>query len=264
MKFENGNLKNLKEISNILLIVMAAILISTGVYAQKPVIEWVSIPEGTFLMGSPPGEKHREADEIQHNVTLKAFKMSKFEITFEQYDAYCDAKGVEKPDDEGWGRENRPVINVNWNEARAFADWMGCRLPTEAEWEYACRATTTTLFNVGDTITSAQANLNGNYPFNKIEPGVYEGKTDTAGTFQPNAWGLYDMHGNVWEWCSDWYGEYMPVSQSDPKGPKTGSNMVRRGGSWYGGEKFCRSANRNFSDPIHRYNFIGFRLVTKN
>jgi sulfatase modifying factor 1 len=236
---------------------------ATPVSAQKPTIEWVEIPAGTFTMGSPMTEKDREDDEIQHQVTLKAFKISMYEITFDQYDLYCKAKGVEKPDDGGWGRGNRPVIDVSWNDAKAFAEWIGCRLPTEAEWEYACRAGTTTPFNTGDTLTTSEANYNGNYPFIIIAPGLYEGKTLPVGSFPPNAWGLYDMHGNVWEWCSDWYGEYHPASQTNPKGPVSGSFVVRRGGSWYGAGRLCRSANRNFSDPMHRYNFIGFRIVSR-
>jgi len=238
-------------------------LMATNVFAQKPVIEWVFIPEGTYTMGSPVNELSRGDDETQHEVTLKAFKMSKCEITFEQYDAFCEATEREKPDDEGWGRDKRPVINVSWNDARAFADWVGCRLPTEAEWEYACRAGTMTAFNTGIDISTSQANFNGNYPINVITEGVFEGKTLPVGSYPPNAWGLFDMYGNVWEWCSDWYGVYFPGAQRNPKGPASGSFVVRRGGSWYGGEKYCRSANRNFSDPIHSYNFIGFRVVAK-
>lgn len=238
-------------------------LISADIWAQKPVIEWVSIPAGSFIMGSPETEPGRDPDEIPHEVTLKAFKISRFEITFEQYDLFCESTGRQKPDDEGWGRGNRPVINVSWIDANEFARWTGCRLPTEAEWEYACRAGTTTAFNTGDDITTLLANFNGNYPVSIIVKGEYEGKTLPVGSYPPNSWGLYDMHGNVWEWCKDWYGEYKTGPQSNPKGPSSGSFIVRRGGSWYGSEKYCRSANRNFSDPAHSYNFIGFRVVSK-
>jgi formylglycine-generating enzyme len=239
------------------------VLIIADLSAQKPEIEWVIIPAGTFTMGSPANEPGREDDEIQHEVTLKAFKMSMYEITFAQYDAFCEATGRQKLDDDGWGRGNRPVINVSWNDANAFTRWMGCRLPTEAEWEYACRAGTTTAYNTGDDLLTSLANFNGNYPVSTIVQGEYEGKTLPVGSFPPNAWGLYDMHGNVWEWCKDWYGEYRPGPQNNPKGPSSGSFIVRRGGSWYGSEKYCRSANRNFSDPLHTYNFIGFRVVAK-
>jgi formylglycine-generating enzyme len=238
-------------------------LITEDLLAQKPVIEWVSIPGGTFIMGSPETEPGRDQDEFQHEVTLKAFKISMYEITFAQYDAFCEATGRKKPDDEGWGRGNRPVINVSWNDAASFARWIGCRLPTEAEWEYACRAGTTTPFNTGNDISTLLANFNGNYPVSTIIKGQYEGKTLPVGSYPPNPWGLYDMHGNVWEWCQDWYGEYKEEPRSNPKGPSSGSFIVRRGGSWYGSEKYCRSANRNFSDPAHTYNFIGFRVVSK-
>jgi formylglycine-generating enzyme len=239
------------------------LIISTDLSAQKPSIDWVTIEGGIFTMGSPQSEPGRAEDEIQHTVTLKAFKMSRYEITFAQYDAFCEATGRQKPDDNGWGRGDRPVINVSWNDARSFAKWMGCRLPTEAEWEYACRAGTTTAFNTGNDISTLQANFNGNYPVTNIVKGEYEGKTLPVGSFPPNAWGLCDIHGNVWEWCEDWYGAYKPGPQNNPKGPASGSFVVRRGGSWYGSEQYCRSANRNFSDPAHKYDFIGFRVVSK-
>ena len=230
-------------------------------------IEWVSIPAGTFIMGSPITELEREKDEIQHQITLNAFKMSKYEITFEQYDAFCDATGREKPRDEGWGRDKRPVINVSWNDAVAFADWMGCRLPTEAEWEYACRAAssasaTTTPFNTGSNLTTSQANYNGYSSYNGNANGTYRLKTLPVGCFPPNKWGLYDMHGNVWEWCSDWYALYINTSQINPKGPGLGLRKVMRGGGWYGGARRCRSAYRDGSYPQARVSRCGIRLVS--
>ena len=225
-------------------------------------IPMVSIPAGTFTVGSPSSEVDRESDETQHQVTLSAFKMSKYEVTFDQYDAFCDATGRSKPADEGWGRGNRPVINVSWEDATAFARWMGCRLPTEAEWEYACRAGTTTPFNTGNNLTTSQANYDGNYPYNGNAKGKYLEQTMPVGSYPPNAWGLYDMHGNVWEWCSDWYGDYPTGAQTNPQGPSTRSDRVYRGGSCYGFAQRCRCAFRYSNSPGFSINDVGFRLVS--
>ncbi|HOY39025.1 MAG TPA: formylglycine-generating enzyme family protein [Bacteroidales bacterium] len=241
---------------------MLIFLLSAGFGQTKPTIEWADIPAGTFTMGSPTSEVDREDDETQHQVTLSAFKMSKYEVTFEQYDLFCEATGRSKPDDEGWGRGNRPVINVSWDDATAFAEWMGCRLPTEAEWEYACRAGTTTPFNTGNNLTTAQANYNGNYPYNNNAKGKYRQKTMPVGSFAANAYGLYDMHGNVWEWCSDWYGDYSTSAQTNPKGASSGSDRVIRGGGWGDGAAYCWSAFRYGSTPDYRYYIFGFRLVS--
>jgi formylglycine-generating enzyme required for sulfatase activity len=245
-----------------LIALMVTLLIATSVSGQKPAIEWADIPAGTFTMGSPTDEVSREADETRHQVTLSAFKMSKYEVTFEQYDVFCDANGRKKPRNQGWGRGKHPVINVTWNDAVAFADWMGCRLPTEAEWEYACRAGTTTPYNTGENLTTAQANYNGKYPYNNNAKGKYRKKTMPVGSFAANAYGLYDMHGNVWEWCSDWYGDYSTLAQTDPKGPSSGSFRVVRGGSWFYFAVSCRSAFRFTCSPANRISLIGFRLVS--
>jgi sulfatase modifying factor 1 len=229
---------------------------------DKPAIKWSSIPAGTFTMGSPTSEVDRGSDETQHRVTLSAFKMSEYEVTFEQYDLFCEATGREKPSDEGWGRGNRPVINVSWHDATAFAEWMGCRLPTEAEWEYACRAGTTTPFNTGENLTTAQANYDGNSPYFKNAKGEYREKTLPVGSFAPNAYGLYYMHGNVWEWCSDWWANYQTAAQTNPTGPESGSNRVYRGGSWRNFARNCRAAYRNSSRPGYLNDSIGFRLVS--
>jgi formylglycine-generating enzyme required for sulfatase activity len=228
----------------------------------RPRMEWVAIPAGTFTMGSPSYETDRGSDEgPQHPVSLSGFKMSKYEVTFAQYDAFCDATGRQKPSDNGWGRGNRPVINVDWNAATAFAQWMGCRLPTEAEWEYACRTGTTSPFNTGSCLSSSQANYNGNYPYSTCGMGTYLQKTMSVGSYAPNAWGLHDMHGNVWEWCSDWYGDYSSSPQTNPKGPSSGSYRFLRGGSWNNYGWYCRSATRNYYAPSARFYIIGFRLV---
>jgi len=243
-------------------ILVAATKESTSILPGRPQIDWVDIPAGTFMMGSPKIEVDRGDDETQHQVTLSAFKMSKYQVTFEQYDAFCDATGRSKPRDEGWGRGKHPVINVDWDDAVAFAEWMGCRLPTEAEWEYACRAGTTTPFNTGNCLRTAQANYDGNNPYSGCSKGEYRQKTMPVGSFAPNAWGLHDMHGNVWEWCSDWYAAYTTGAQTNPKGPSSGSRRVFRGGSWYYFANYCRSAFRYGITPGHRSSGVGFRLVS--
>ncbi len=217
---------------------------------QTPIpIEWAEIPAGTFMMGSPANEADRRGNETQHQVTLSAFFMSKYAITFELYDAYCDEMGLEKPDDAGWGRKKHPVINVSWYDANCFARWIGCRLPTEAEWEYACRAGTTTPFNTGSKINKHDANIESE-------------KTLPVGLFNPNGWGLYEMHGNVWEWCADWFGDYSIKSQTNPQGPSNGSERVLRGGCWNRYADYCRSANRDNSAPDDRFRSVGFRLIS--
>ena len=210
------------------------------------VIEFVDIPAGTFMMGSPDDEEGRANDEVQHEVTLSYFKMSKYCVTFEQYDSFCEAMGRPKP--RGGNRGNFPVSQVTWYDAVAFAEWNGCRLPTEAEWEYAARANTTTPYNTGDHLTSEQANFNGK-------------KAMPVGSFSPNAFGLNDMHGNIGEWCSDWYGEYDLNETSNPKGPETGEQKVLRGGGWRESAQECRSASRNSIYPGNRGTGISFRLV---
>jgi formylglycine-generating enzyme required for sulfatase activity len=221
---------------------------------KRPKLEWVTIPAGSFRMGSPEEDIDRDSDESSDKwVTVSGFKMGKYEITFDQYDAFCEATGREKPDDFGWGRGNRPVINVNWNDASAFSEWMGFRLPTESEWEYACRAGTTTPFNTGNLLNSNQANFNKNI-----------GRTSPVGSYPPNAWGLFDMHGNVWEWCSDAYDDDSSGNQPNPNGPAIGAPRVLRGGSWFNYGRLCRSAHRNYYSPSNRDGNIGFRLVAPN
>jgi len=224
-------------------------------------IEFVSIPAGTFIMGSPTNEVDRSPDEIQHQVTLSAFKMSKYEVTFEQYDAFCELTGRAKPNDSGCLRGNRPVINVSWEDASAFAEWMGCRLPTEAEWEYAARAGTITPFYFGYNISMEQANYNRFYQYKNYVKGEFRVEILPVGSFNPNRWNLYDMHGNVWEWCSDWYGNYTVSPQINPKGPESGLHRVFRGGSWRDPAQYCRSAFRNHYIPTDRNIYYGFRLV---
>ena len=154
-----------------------------------------------------------------------------------------------------------PVTQVTWYDAQAFAEWMGCRLPTEAEFEYAARANTTTPFYTGNCLTTDQANFNGNEPYTNCEKGINRNKPITVGSFSPNAFGLYDMHGNMVEWCSDWYGEYNTNEKMNPKGPETGKIKVLRGGGFWNPGWRCRSACRNGDPPVNRGAGLSFRIV---
>ncbi|MCP5093179.1 MAG: formylglycine-generating enzyme family protein, partial [Gammaproteobacteria bacterium] len=169
----------------------------------------VSIPGGCFEMGSPADEPERIDNERQHRVCVEPFMLSRYEVTFAEYDAFPEATKRKKPNDQGWGRGRRPVINVSWEDATAYAAWLSeetgttYRLPTEAEWEYAARAGTTTPFHFGEQISTEQANFNGNYTYNGSAKGEYRQQTLAVGQFEANGFGLYDVHGNVREWtCS--------------------------------------------------------------
>ena len=156
---------------------------------------------------------------------------------------------------------NGPVITTKTSTEVTYTTAKSCRLPTEAEWEYACRAGTTTPFNTGNNLNTSQANYDGNYPYNGGSTGVILGKTQIIGSYLPNAWELNDMHGNVWEWCNDWYGNYGTGIQTNPTGPNTGTNRVRRGGSWLEGGRLCRSSFRGENSPSYGRDNLGFRLV---
>ena len=278
------------------LLTILLLLIQFVVSAQKPTIDWISIPAGTFAMGSPPNDSERVKDELLHQVTLSAFEMSKYEVTVGQFKAFIDETGYKTDADCGkgdykgstiytdWVSKKRmdgvnwkydekgtlrplteydyPVIHVSWNDAKAFCEWMGCRLPTEAEWEYACRAGTTTKFNTGNSIATAQANFHGGVPYNNSNVD-YRGKLLPVGTLSPNAWGLHDMHGNVREYCNDFYGDYPNAAQTNPTGPSDGFSCVLRGGNWINHSLSCRSAARYSNYPLRgdRDNRIGFRIV---
>ncbi|MGH7453938.1 MAG: SUMF1/EgtB/PvdO family nonheme iron enzyme, partial [bacterium] len=234
-------------------------------YQEYLAKDMVRILAGTFKMGSPKNEVDRIENETQHQVKVGDFLISRYQITNALYEKFDPSHRSRR--DKYSDQDNQPVIYVNWYEAAMFCRWLNCRLPTEAEWEYACRAGTTTPFNTGDNLTTEQANYDGNYPYKKNPKGKYLEKTTPVGSYPPNAWGLYDMHGNVYDWCQDWYGEkyYDECKKKgtveNPPGPETGSNRVLRGGHWDSDAHYCRSAIRTYDGPAYRNNYVGFRLV---
>ena len=226
-------------------------------------MKFVWISPGTFMMGSPKEEKERGDNETQHKVTLtKGFYMGVYTVTQEQWkEVMGNNPSFFK------GEKKLPVETVSWDDCQEFAkklrekDKKLYRLPTEAEWEYACRAGTKTPFYFGATISTDQANYNGNFTYGTSKKGVYREKTTPVGSFPANAWGLYDMSGNLWEWCQDWYGDYPQNDVVDPQGPNTGQLRVLRGGSWNNFPQNCRSAYRVRLGPGLRDSFYGgFRL----
>jgi formylglycine-generating enzyme required for sulfatase activity len=259
----------------------------------------VRIEGGSFQMGSPSSEVDRSSGEVQHQVTVSAFYMGKYEVTQKEWSEVMESNPS------SFKGDTLPVGNVSWYDVIEYCNkrsekegltpaytinkfsadpnnqstsdtvgWTvtwnksanGYRLPTEAEWEYACRALARTPFNTGNNITTNQANYNGDYPYNNNAKGTLRGKTTAVGSFAPNWRGLYDMHGNVWEWCWDWYGSYSSGSQTDPVGPagpaSSGGGRVPRGGSWQSDAQYhLRSASRSYGTPSARDNDLGFRLV---
>ena len=252
--------------------------------------EFVLIKGGTFQMGSSESEAWRIEDETAHTVTLSDYYISQYEVTQEEYQA------VMGTNPSAFSGENMPVDSVSWMDAILYCNarstqegltpaytvegqnvsWdrsaNGYRLPTEAEWEYACRAGTETPFNTETSISADEANYWGHYPYLiednyfsqgnlETKPGVYRQTTVAVGSFQPNAWGLYDMHGNVGEWVWDWYGSYETGEQTDPTGPDIGTLRVNRGGGWNDFAKNLRSAYRATLPPDSASFNLGLRLV---
>ena len=221
-------------------------------------------PPGTFTMGSLTDETDRDSDETQHRVTLtKGFWLGKYEVTQGQWEAVMGSN----PSYFKKAGKTAPVVKVSWNDCQEFVRRLnarvpggGFRLPTEAEWEYACRAKTTTSFHYGNDLDATMVNYNG-FHYRNGRHGQYRQTTVSVGSFRPNEFNLYDMHGNVGEWCSDWYGAYPMGSVTDPAGPGSGSRRVHRGGSWFSFGSNCRSADRDGDDPCLSSGTLGLRLA---
>ena len=255
-------------------------------------MRFVWAPPGGFVMGSSTQEPSRDADEMRHAVQLtRGFFLGAHPVTRGQFASFVRAARYVTEAEGGGGAhrgpsgewkldpwcnwrhpgfpqdDDHPVVCVSWNDAQAFCRWLAgdkallekgvCRLPTEAEWEYACRAGTTTTYWCGDALSTAEANYNG---AGEGDKGVFRDGTTPVWVFPPNPWGLYDMHGNLWEWCADWYGPYPATEVVDPQGPSSGRNRVLRGGSWRNQARFLRSAARNQLAPSGRDRDAGFRV----
>jgi len=225
-------------------------------------LQMVSIRGGSFLMGSLTGQGYNE-ERPQHRVNIGSFFLGKYPVTQQQYEA------VMENNPSYFKGANRPVEEVTWNDATEFCRRLSqktgknYRLPSEAEWEYACRANTTTRFYFGRTITTDLANYDGNYTYCSSPKGTRRGQTSDVGSFPPNVFGLYDMHGNVWEWCQDvWHDNYhgAPTDGSAWESGGRTSRRMFRGGSWTSFPGSCRSAFRVML-PAPRHGFRGFRVV---
>ena len=275
------NYKNSESIKN-----LAAAGGTITLYAKWSIHEMAWIPDGEFKMGSPPTEPERYGDgtdqeETPHQVTLtKGFYMGIYPVRQDQYFALTNNNPSY------FAYPDFPVERVSWFDVVEFCNKLseyelldkvytisgtsvtadfnknGYRLPTEAEWEYACRAGTTGPFSTGNNITTDQANYDGRAPYNGNPAGAYRETTTAVGSLgYANDWGLYDMHGNVWEWCWDYYGKYKGTPEIDPTGPDTGTRRILRGGSWAYGGKYLRSAYRNFNTMEKQFSEYSFRLV---
>lgn len=236
--------------------------------------EMVVLPPGSFLMGSSSTDPERvgSLEEPQHEVSIGySFAVSKFEITWDQWEACQAGGGCTDSDafDEGWGKGDRPVNNISWQAALTYVFWLQkitgqpYRLLSEAEWEYAARAGTTTSYSLGDSISSSQANFNGSGADEGEATEEFRQKTMVAGSFPANAFGLHDMHGNLWEWTEDcWVGNYIGAP-SDGSARESGdcTHRVLRGGSYSSGARVVRSANRSMNTPDAQNNAFGFRVA---
>jgi formylglycine-generating enzyme required for sulfatase activity len=226
---------------------------------------FVLIPAGTFMMGSPEDEPGRYDDEVLHEVTLtQPYYMQTTQVTQGQWESVMGNNPSHFKD----GGPNCPVEMVSWEDTQAFISKLNQQegtdkycLPTEAEWEYACRAGTDGPFYFGRCLSTDQANYDGNRPLGDCPKGEFREKTTPVGNFECNKYGLYDMHGNVLEFCQDWYDNYTTSPVTDPTGPENGATRVLRGGSWISHAGYCRSAYRFRFWPGFRHRNTGFRLV---
>ena len=220
-------------------------------------ITWVAISPGEFLMGGDQGRDERPIHRVK---ITQGFWLAKYPVTNQQYGLFLDSlKGkIERPeywDDRRFNQPEQPVVGVSWHDAQQYCEWAGCRLPTEAEWEYCCRATSQGEYCFGD-----DRRMLGEYGWFRENSG---GQTQPVGTKRANTWGLHDMHGNVWEWCQDWYSSdfYKESAVEDPQGPLRASSRVIRGGGWRNVAAYCRSAYRSWIGPVFRISSLGFRAA---
>jgi formylglycine-generating enzyme required for sulfatase activity len=239
---------------------------------NQVLLDMVKIPSGTYLMGST-NEEEEDNEQPQHSVTIPSFFIGKYPISQSQWRVVAAGSQVEiplNPDPSSFTGENLPVERISWNEAVEFCQRLSSltghdyRLPSEAEWEYACRAKTTTPFHVGETITTDLANYNGNFIYNYEKQGEYREKTTPVDRFRPNAFGLYNMHGNLWEWCADdWHPNYEQAPADGCVWTESEHQIIRvlRGGAWNSQPKKCRCAARNYIEADIKWKMIGFRIV---
>lgn len=237
--------------------------------------ELVVVPAGSFVMGSPEGEEGGSGDEGPRRVVTIGYRLAvgRYAVTFVEYDAFCAATGRKRLNDMGWGRDLHPAINVSWEDAQAYLEWLNgelgvsgspsrYRLLSEAEWEYCCRAGTETPFSFGETISTNQANYNGNGTYGSGSTGEYRERTVPVGSLPANTWGLFEMHGNVWEWVEDRWHDSYAGAPADGSAWIAGEDerRVLRGGSWFDGPGVLRSAFRFRYTPGLRYGGDGFRV----
>ncbi len=245
---------------------------ATACGAPTPAL--IAAPLGRFQMGAKKRDRWAHDNERpRHRVTFRRpFAVGRFAVTFDEYDAFVAATGAERPDDHGWGRGRRPVINVSWEDAQRYCAWLSevvgarYRLPSEAEWEYLCRAGGDGRFSTGDMITTAQANFNGQDPWISGCGATFLERTTPVGAYPPNAWGFYDMHGNVAEWVEDCWIEGYAGAPTNGAPRRLGADAraisaVVRGGGWSARPRFLRSTDRWHYGRDVRFEFIGFRVA---